>query len=306
LQWTALGVADVFLNGRKVGEDFLMPGWSDFRKRAQVMSTDVTALLRPGNNTLGAILGDGWYTGTLLWRNERNHYGTHPQLLARLDIELRDGREVSVTTGRGWQMRTGPVIAADIYHGETHDARQDLGDWCVPGASQVGRALGRSRVFHHALVAGKGDRRQDGDDGDDNQHLGQSEGQQATAGRSGHGGRDKIIIQHTGKFRGCSDDSAKVKDVSANPPRTPTAGWGLYSTAKSGTYDHPDIVEASRLLPKGVVVLLSALNFQGIGTHPAWEVWMQLPANYPTPKVTHPPRYVSSAAVCPRLSWSAS
>jgi|694.fasta_scaffold107563_2 hypothetical protein len=50
LQWTALGVADLFLNGRKVGEDFLMPGWSDFRKRAQVMSADVTAMLRPGDN----------------------------------------------------------------------------------------------------------------------------------------------------------------------------------------------------------------------------------------------------------------
>ncbi len=67
------------------------------------------------------------------------------------------------------------------------------------------------------------------------------------------------------------------------------AGRGLYSTAKTGTYDQPDIVEASLLVPKGVIVLLSALNFHGIGTHPAWEVWMQLPANYPTPKVTHPP-----------------
>jgi Predicted transcriptional regulator len=67
------------------------------------------------------------------------------------------------------------------------------------------------------------------------------------------------------------------------------AGRGLYSTAKTGTYDQPDMVEASLLVPKGVIVLLSALNFHRIGTHPAWEVWMQLPANYPTPKVTHPP-----------------
>ena len=67
------------------------------------------------------------------------------------------------------------------------------------------------------------------------------------------------------------------------------AGRGLYSTAKTGAYDHPDMVEASLLVPKGVIVLLSALNFHGIGTHPAWEVWMQLPANYPTPKVTQPP-----------------
>ncbi len=138
LQWTALGVADLFLNGEKIGNDFLMPGWSDFRQRAQVMSVDVTKMLRAGDNTLGAILGDGWYAGTLLWKNERNHYGTHPQLLARLDLELPDGRKVSVATGRGWQMRYGPVLFSDIYHGESYDARKELGDWCVPAASASG------------------------------------------------------------------------------------------------------------------------------------------------------------------------
>ena len=138
LHWTALGVADLFLNGRKVGDEFLMPGWSDFRRRVQAMSADVSEMLQAGDNTLGAILGDGWYTGTLLWKNERNHYGTHPQLLARLDIELQDGRKMSVSTGRGWEMRTGPIISADIYHGESHDARKELGDWCVPNASSAG------------------------------------------------------------------------------------------------------------------------------------------------------------------------
>jgi len=66
-------------------------------------------------------------------------------------------------------------------------------------------------------------------------------------------------------------------------------GRGLYQIAESDGYTHPDIIEAALLVPKGVIVLLSALNFHGIGTHPAWEVWMQLPANFPTPKVTHPP-----------------
>jgi alpha-L-rhamnosidase len=138
LHWTALGVADLHLNGKKVGDAFLMPGWSDFRKRAQVMSANVTAMLRPGDNTLGAILGDGWYSGTLLFNNERNHYGTHPRLLARLDIELRDGRKLIVTTGRGWEVRYGPVLSSDIYHGESYDARRELGDWCLPGAPLTG------------------------------------------------------------------------------------------------------------------------------------------------------------------------
>lgn len=138
LHWTALGVADLFLNGRKIGEDFLMPGWSDFRQRAQVMTAEVTKMLRGGDNTLGAILADGWYTGTLLWKNERNHYGSYPQLLARLDIELADGRHLSVATGRDWQTGDGPILFSDIYHGECYDARRERGDWCVPGAPSKG------------------------------------------------------------------------------------------------------------------------------------------------------------------------
>lgn len=66
-------------------------------------------------------------------------------------------------------------------------------------------------------------------------------------------------------------------------------GRGLYRVAGGEGYEHADLVEASLLVPKGVIVLLSALNFHGIGTHPAWEVWMQMPANFPAPKVAHPP-----------------
>jgi len=94
LHWTALGVAELHLNGQKVGRDFLMPGWSDYRKRVQALSTDVTKLLRPGPNQFGAILGDGWYCGYLLWKKDRNFYGKHPQLLARLEIELISGRPI--------------------------------------------------------------------------------------------------------------------------------------------------------------------------------------------------------------------
>ena len=66
-------------------------------------------------------------------------------------------------------------------------------------------------------------------------------------------------------------------------------GRGLYRLAESESYDHPDLLEAALRVPKGVVVLLSALNFHGIGTQVARQVWMQLPANYPTPRIGHPP-----------------
>lgn len=66
-------------------------------------------------------------------------------------------------------------------------------------------------------------------------------------------------------------------------------GRGLYRLAEGEGYDHPDLVEAAVRVPKGVVVLLSALNFHGIGTQAARQVWLQLPANYPTPQIVHPP-----------------
>ncbi len=66
-------------------------------------------------------------------------------------------------------------------------------------------------------------------------------------------------------------------------------GRGLYHLSDGDGYSHSGIVEASLQVPKGVIVLLSALSFHGIGTHPAWEVWMQLPANFPKPKIAHPP-----------------
>lgn len=153
LRWTALGVADVFLNGRKVGDEFLMPGWSDFRHRVQVREMDVTTMLREGENMLGAILGDGWYSGTLGWKNQRNHYGTHPRLLAQLDVELAGGLRIRIGTGREWELRYGPILFSDIYHGETHDARREIRDWCVPGGSRAGwRAADVFPAYRGALV----------------------------------------------------------------------------------------------------------------------------------------------------------
>jgi len=130
LHWTALGVAELHLNGQKIGRDFLMPGWSDYRKRTQVLSVDVTRLLHPGQNRIGAILGDGWYCGYLLWKKDRNFFGKHPQLLARLEMELTNGRRMAVVTDRTWELRNGPILSADLYDGEINDARKEIPGWC--------------------------------------------------------------------------------------------------------------------------------------------------------------------------------
>jgi alpha-L-rhamnosidase len=115
-----------------------MPGWSDYRKRVQVLTTDVTKLLQPGPNRFGAILGDGWYCGYLLWKKDRNFYGKHPQLLARLEIELISGRLISIVTDRTWELRYGPILSADLYDGESYDARKEISRWCEPNSPTHG------------------------------------------------------------------------------------------------------------------------------------------------------------------------
>jgi len=138
LRWSALGLADFFLNGQRVSDGCLLPGWSDYRKRVQVVTADVTQLLDSGANMLGAVLADGWYCGYQLWHGERNHFGEHPQLFAALDIDLQDGSHIRVKTDGTWEMRSSPTISADLYHGEIHDSRLDDPGWCLRKSPRKG------------------------------------------------------------------------------------------------------------------------------------------------------------------------
>ena len=132
LSVTALGLYECELNGRRIGDAVFTPGWTDYRYRVYVQTYDVVALLVPGENALGAILGEGWYAGQLGWF-QRQIYGDRPRLLAQLDITLTDGRTLHVATDPSWKVSQGPVLENDILQGETYDARQELGAWSSPG-----------------------------------------------------------------------------------------------------------------------------------------------------------------------------
>ncbi len=130
---TARGLFEAHLNGRRVSEDRFVPGWTDYDKRLDVLTWDVTALLREGDNVLGVILGEGWYSGYLLWYGAKNHYGDTPSLLAQLVVEGSDGSTWTVATDGQWKAATGPLLASDIYQGETYDARRELAGWSESG-----------------------------------------------------------------------------------------------------------------------------------------------------------------------------
>jgi alpha-L-rhamnosidase len=130
---TALGLCDVYLNGRRVADDSFNPGWTDYAKRVYYRAYDVTDRIGPGANALGVILADGWYSGYVGFGGKRDHYGTKPRFLAQLHLEYADGTSADIATGPGWKAATGPIREADFLMGESYDARREIPGWDRPG-----------------------------------------------------------------------------------------------------------------------------------------------------------------------------
>jgi alpha-L-rhamnosidase len=125
---TALGVYETSINGRRVGDDLLAPGWTDYRKRVMVQTYDVTRLLRPGPNAVGAVLGDGWYAGRLGWMGLAQ-YGPVPAFNAQLEITCLDGTKDVIATDDSWKAGSGEIVGADAQWGEVDDAQKAVANW---------------------------------------------------------------------------------------------------------------------------------------------------------------------------------
>jgi alpha-L-rhamnosidase len=139
LHVTALGLYEARLNGHRVGDEFLAPGWTDYNQRVLYQAYDVTGLLRAGENVLGAIIADGWYAGYAGFDAKRAgaHYGSFPELLAQLVITFADGDEQRIVTDEHWQSAVGAVRHADLLMGERHDLRLETRGWDAPGFTET-------------------------------------------------------------------------------------------------------------------------------------------------------------------------
>ena len=130
---TALGTYELHLGGQRVGQEYFTPGWTNYNKRIQYQTYDVTNQLSPGRHALGAILADGWYRGHLanFAGLSRNKYGDTLALLVQLEVVYVDGRCQTITTNpHNWRStNSGPLRHADHYMGETYDARLEKGGW---------------------------------------------------------------------------------------------------------------------------------------------------------------------------------
>ncbi len=124
------GIYELRINGKKAGNDYFTPGWTDYYKRIYYNTYDVTSMVTKGVNAIGAVVADGWYAGYVGWGLERWHYGRQSRLLAQLEIEYEDGGTEVVATDSDWRGSTeGPLFEADFLMGEGYDARRQMPGW---------------------------------------------------------------------------------------------------------------------------------------------------------------------------------
>jgi alpha-L-rhamnosidase len=129
---TAHGLYEARLNGSRIGDEYLTPGWTSYNKRLQYQAYDVTGLLHKGANAIGALLGNGWYRGTIGFDTQHNVYGKDNSLLLQLMVRYTDGSSDTIATGPGWRSSTGEVRSSEIYNGERIDHRLTKTGWSLP------------------------------------------------------------------------------------------------------------------------------------------------------------------------------
>lgn len=126
---TALGLYQFYLNGEKVGEDEMTPGWTSYRRHLLYQTYDVTKYLKQGKNAAGAMLGAGWYKGVMGLTKARNNYGDQTAFAMEIRIRYEDGTCESVYTDPSWMGADSPIIFSEIYDGEVYDAALEIPDW---------------------------------------------------------------------------------------------------------------------------------------------------------------------------------
>ena len=144
---TGLGYFELYLNGKKVGIDVLVPNQTNYGKRpglvnnalsvednfreyrVMYLSYDIKDLIKRGDNAIGAIVGNGFYNAPINWTES---YGT-PRFIGQFYIKYTDGSEDLIITDQSWKASKSPVIMDLVFDGEHYDARLEQPDWCIPG-----------------------------------------------------------------------------------------------------------------------------------------------------------------------------
>ncbi|MBE6413800.1 MAG: rhamnosidase [Verrucomicrobiaceae bacterium] len=125
------GIFKVMLNGKKVGNDLWGTGWTEYAKRIQTNTYDVTSQIANGDNVISAIVADGWYAGRIFFRDASNKNYRKPEFLLQLEIKYADGSTKTVYTDKSWKVSQGGITFADIYDGQGFDANLEPKNWTL-------------------------------------------------------------------------------------------------------------------------------------------------------------------------------
>ena len=126
---TAKGLYEAEINGRRIGDAFLTPGWTAYKKRLLYQTYDVTNLLGSAKNAVGITLASGWFRGELGWEKKINTYGNQTALLFQLEINYTDGSKETIISDDKWKVSPSPMLSSEIYDGEVYDARLEQKGW---------------------------------------------------------------------------------------------------------------------------------------------------------------------------------
>ncbi len=128
-----LGLYELELNGEKVGDEYLMPGYHAYDQMLEYQTYDITDQLVNGTNAIGAILGNGWYKGRFFPEGGyENIYGDHMSLLCEIRITKKDGSVQVIGTDESWKSTPSPIVSGNIYDGEVYDASMEQEGWSKP------------------------------------------------------------------------------------------------------------------------------------------------------------------------------
>jgi len=129
-----LGYFELYLNGKRVGDHLLDPGYTRYDRRDLYVTHDITDLLKHGSNAVGVILGNGWYNvlNKTAWNWDKAPWRAAPKLLCQMEIEFEDGRRMVVTSDGTWKTSESPITYNTIYSGEIYDARREQAGWNTP------------------------------------------------------------------------------------------------------------------------------------------------------------------------------
>jgi alpha-L-rhamnosidase len=131
---SGLGLYEAEINGSKVGDLLLTPGWTSFHSRVQYQTYDVTDQVKRGENAMGVTLGNGWYRGfKQFFSRTKQSSPENLGVMAQLELVYSDGSKEVVITDPGWKYSTGPILSSTIYNGESYDARLEHSGWSNPG-----------------------------------------------------------------------------------------------------------------------------------------------------------------------------